>query len=101
MISRPKKPQPSNSQAARLLWEFHFRRHQTMIAAVINVDLDPKISSGNFVALLCHHPEVAGCDLQTRQGLLSASPLRSPSSCRITSADGFTVILISLGLFTF
>jgi hypothetical protein len=42
-----------NSRAARLLWEFHFRRHQTMIAAVINVDLDPKISSGNFSSRFC------------------------------------------------
>ena len=36
--------------ATRVAWKFHFRHHQTMIAAVINVDLDLKIFPGNFVA---------------------------------------------------
>src|ERR1700693_298074 len=35
---------------ARVVLKFSFRHHQTMVAAVINVDLDLQLLPGNFVA---------------------------------------------------
>src|SRR6266404_1989564 len=46
----PKPAWRLESPAARLAWELHFGNHETMIAAVINVDLDLEIFPRNFIA---------------------------------------------------
>src|SRR6476646_8074392 len=52
----PKPARRFESLATRVASKFHFRHHQTMIAAVINVDLNFKISPRNFVACFAQSP---------------------------------------------
>src|SRR5262249_11161362 len=44
------------SAAARMVRKLHFRHHQTMVAPVINVDLDLKIFPRNLIAGLAQPP---------------------------------------------
>src|ERR1041385_381281 len=46
----PKPARRFELPAARMAWEFYFRNHQTLVAAVINVDLDLMISPWDFIA---------------------------------------------------
>src|ERR1700756_1571219 len=46
----PKPARRFELLATRVAWKFHFRHHQTMIAAVVNVDLNFKIFPRDFVA---------------------------------------------------
>src|SRR6266567_4473048 len=46
----PKPARRVESLATRVAWKSHFRHHQTMIAVVINVDLNLKIFPRNLVA---------------------------------------------------
>src|SRR5438046_10157072 len=52
----PKPARRFESLATRVAGKFHFRHHQTMIAAVINVDLNLKIFPRNFVAGFAQSP---------------------------------------------
>ena len=56
----PKPARGVELAAARVAWEFYFRHHQTMIAAVINVDLNLKIFPRNFVAGFAQSPPRRG-----------------------------------------
>src|ERR1700693_2352843 len=52
----PKPARRFELLATRVAWEFHCRHHQTMIAAVINVDLNRKIFPRNFIAGFAQSP---------------------------------------------
>ena len=68
----PKPARRFELAAARLAREFNFRHHQTMIATVINVDLDLKIFPRNFVAGFSQPPP--RCGRPQRGKLLRAQP---------------------------
>src|SRR6266567_5870549 len=68
----PKPARRFESLATRVAWEFHFRHHQTMIAAVINVDLNLKIFPRNLVAGFSQSPPRRG--RPERRKLLRAQP---------------------------
>src|SRR6266571_804177 len=68
----PKPTRRFELAAARMAREFHFRYHQTMIAGVINVDLNFKIFPRNFVASFAQSPPGRG--RPERGKLLRAQP---------------------------
>src|SRR5438045_9167622 len=68
----PKPARRFESLATRVAWKFHFRHHQTMIAAVINVDLNFKIFPRNLVARFPQSPSRRG--RPERRKLLRAQP---------------------------
>src|SRR6516165_5495418 len=69
--------------AARMAWKFYFSHHQTMIGAVINVDLNLKIFPRNFVAGFAQSPPGRGRPergkLLLAQTDLAFFPRRRPS----------------------
>src|SRR5437763_16967986 len=79
----PKPARRFESLATRVAWKFHFRHHQTMIAAVINVDLNLKTFPRNLVAGFAQSP--SSHSRPARGKLLRAEPdfaflsVRSPS----------------------
>src|SRR6476660_1788845 len=79
----PKPARRFELAAARLAREFNFGHHQTMIAAMINVDLDLKISPRNFVAGFVQPPPRCGRPergkLLRTQPDLAFFPHRAPS----------------------
>src|SRR5438046_2145089 len=68
----PKPTRRFELAAARMAREFHFRYHQTMIAGVINVDLNFKIFPRNLVASFAQSPSRRG--RPERRKLLRAQP---------------------------
>src|ERR1700741_1262376 len=68
----PEPARRSESVAARKAWKFYFSHHQTMIAAVINVDLNLKAFPRNFVAGFAQSPP--GRSRPERSKLLRTQP---------------------------
>src|SRR6266498_1948418 len=79
----PKPARRFESLATRVAWKFHFRHHQTMIAAMINVDLNFKIFPRNFVAGFAQSPPRRG--RPERGKLLRAQPDLAFFPCRRTA----------------